>query len=103
MINITENIKKIMSEKDITQEQMAEKFAVKQSTVSNWLNRSVDMPFGRLTQIADALGVSVLYIITYPEVYVKDGEQKAVCENCKLKDETIRNLNDYIKTLKRRK
>jgi len=70
MENILENIEIIRKQKGIKQSVMAEKLGINQSAYSNIVTRNTDIPFGRLSQIADILGVSVVDIITYPKRYI---------------------------------
>ena len=101
MIDILKNIESIRIKKGIKQSEIGSKLGVKQAAYSNWVNRSADMPFGRLESIAKVLGVSVLDIITYPDHYVPESEVKPECEECKKKQDLIDNLNSYIKLLKK--
>ena len=62
------------------------------------------MPFSRISQIADILGVSVVDIVTYPDKYVPEDQMATpACEECQKKDEIIENLNLLIKQLKQKK
>jgi transcriptional regulator with XRE-family HTH domain len=70
MEKIIQNIEAIRKEKGLKQQVIAEKLGVSQSAYSNYINRNVDMPYSRLTQIANVLGVSVIDIITYPKRYI---------------------------------
>ncbi|MCL2328874.1 MAG: helix-turn-helix domain-containing protein [Bacteroidetes bacterium] len=99
-MEILKNIEKVRKNKKVKQTVIAEMLGVKQNTYSQYVTRSEDIPFGRLSQIADKLGVRVIDIITYPDEYVL---KNAVCEECRKKDEIIEHLNDYIKTLKKKK
>jgi transcriptional regulator with XRE-family HTH domain len=98
-MDILENIEKIRKEKRVNQDVIAEQLGVKQPAYSNYINRSNDIWFNKLSQIANILGVRVIDIITYPEKYVPFTEQ---CANCKEKDKIIKNLNKYIETLERK-
>jgi len=71
MKNILENIEAIRKEKGLNQAVVAEALGVKQPAYSNYITRNSDIYFNRLSQIADALGVSVIDIITYPDIYIK--------------------------------
>ena len=94
-----QNIESIRHEKGIKQTVLAERLGIKQNTYSQYMTRNLDIKFGALSRIADKLGVSVVDIITYPEKYTLIDETYP-CLQCKEKDETIRNLNEYIATLK---
>ena len=100
MESILKQIELIRKEKGVKQTVIAERLGIKQNTYSNYINRSGDIPYSRLSQIADKLGVSVIDIITYPVKYVPEVKN---CENCQEKNETIKNLNNYIKVLENKK
>ena len=100
MESILKQIELIRKEKGIKQAVIAEQLGVKQNTYSNYMNRSNDIPYSRLSQIADKFGMSVVDIITYPIKYVPETDS---CANCQEKSETIRNLNNYIKLLENKK
>ena len=103
MIDIIKNIEEIRQAKGIKQSEMGKKLGTTQSGYSNFVNRNTDMPFSRITQIADILGVSVVDIVTWPEKYIPEGLAAPECENCKKKDEIIENLNLLIRQLKAKK
>lgn len=100
METILQNIEAIRKEKGITQEVIAEMLGKKQNTYSQYITRSTDIPFSRLSQIADKLNVRVIDIITYPKKYVPETEK---CTGCKEKDLIIKNLTEYIEMLKKGK
>ena len=95
-----QNIESIRHEKGIKQTDLAERLGIKQNTYSQYITRNLDIKFDLLSRIADKLEVPVIDIITYPKKYAlaKDAHS---CPLCKEKDETIRNLNEYITTLKK--
>ena len=99
METILEKIELVRKEKGIKQTVLAEMLGVKQSTYNNYVKRNEDITFSRLSQIANKLGVEVIYIITYPVKYVPEEQS---CKSCKMKDEAIENLNDYIRLLKKK-
>lgn len=70
MERILENIEAIRKEKGLKQSDMARELNVSQSAYSNIITRNTDIYLGKLSQIADILGVSVIDIITYPKKYV---------------------------------
>jgi len=99
-MEILKNIEAIRKEKGIKQSVIAELLGVKQPAYSHCINRSEDIWFGKLLQISNILEVSVIDIITYPQKYVPETDH---CNSCKEKDKIIRNLNEYIETLKKKK
>ena len=102
MIDIIKNIEDIRQSKGIKQSEMGKKLGTTQSGYSNFVNRNTDMPFSRITQIADILGVSVIDIVTWPVKYVPEGESVPECEKCKEKDEIIANLNELLNVYKQK-
>ncbi|MBF0649164.1 helix-turn-helix transcriptional regulator [Dysgonomonas sp. GY75] len=70
MINILKNIEEIRKEKGLKQAVVGSILGVSQSAYSNYITRNSDIYYNRLSQIADALGVRVIDIITYPKKYV---------------------------------
>ena len=103
MNEIIENIEEIRDKKGYKQAYMADKMGVTQGAYSNYVNRSQDIPFNRLKQIANIFDCSVVDIITYPEKYVPESEIKKDCEICDRKDKIIQNLTEYIEVLKKKK
>ncbi len=101
MNEILKNIEEIRKEKHIKQVVIADILGIKQPAYSNFINRDSDISYSRLLQISNALGVSVIDIITWPEKWVPESQQAHVCEGCLEKDKIIQNLNDYIEILKK--
>jgi len=69
-MNVIENIVKIRKEKGISQENIA--FAI-HCDASNWNkieNGKQQLKVNHLAKIAEVLKVDVLYLFTYPKVYV---------------------------------
>ncbi|GHS98125.1 hypothetical protein FACS189421_06140 [Bacteroidia bacterium] len=95
-MEILKNIEAIRKEKGVKQAVIGEILGIGQSAYSNYITRSHDIYYGRLSQIANALGVSVVDIVTYPAKYVPANED---CSQCREKNEIIKNLNSYIKLL----
>lgn len=100
MNDIFENIEEIRKQKGFKQAYVAQKLGIGQTGYSNIIRRSTDIQLGRLSRIADVLGVSVVDIITYPVKFIPESEQKKDCPDCQAKDELIATLNDYIQILK---
>ena len=102
MIDIIKNIEEIRKQKGIKQAEMGRRLGVSQTGYSNYVNRTLDMPFSRLSSIADALGVSVVDIVTWPVKYIPEDQVKPECEKCKEKDEIISNLNLLLDVYKKK-
>lgn len=96
MIEILKNIEAIRKEKGIKQEEMGRRLGVTQMAYSNYVNRNLDIPYSRLEQIAKALGVSVVDIVSWPEKYIPESSISPTCEECEKKQITIDNLNKLI-------
>ena len=96
MSNIFRNIEAVRKKVGVKQEVLAEMLGVKQGTYSGYLTQNQDIRYGLLLAIANKLNVSIIDIITWPDKYVPES---TTCENCKEKDEIIKNLNNYIKIL----
>ena len=78
MINILENIEKVRNEKGLSQKVVGQALGISQSAYSNYITRNSDIYYNRLSQVAEALGVRVIDIITYPKVYV---DSSSIIEN----------------------
>ena len=98
MGNILKNIEAIRKEKHITQEDLASRMGIKQSSYSSFITRESDITYNRLLQISECLGVSVIDLIAWPEKYILASSEKQ-CKECEAKDVTITNLNKYIEIL----
>ncbi|MDR0863758.1 MAG: helix-turn-helix domain-containing protein [Candidatus Symbiothrix sp.] len=70
-MNVVENIINIRKEKGISQEFIANALHVDASVISNIERGKRELKVCELVIIAKALGVDVLYLLTYPHVYVK--------------------------------
>ena len=99
MIELAKNIEAIRLAKGIKQLEMGRRLGVSQTAYSNYVNRDADIPFGRVERIAEALGVTVVDLITWPDHYVSENSVMPECEECKQKQKTIDNLNLLIDVL----
>ena len=100
MEKILENIEAIRKQKGINQEDMAKALGIKQPAYSNYITRESDITFSRLLQICKILETDVVDVIKYPIRYVPMDEP---CPYCAEKDRIIKNLNDHLEVLKKRK
>ena len=77
-MDIIKNILAIRKEKGITQEVIADALFVDTSVISNIEKGKRELRVSELEKIANALGVDVVYLITYPYIYEKkiEGEEK---------------------------
>ena len=82
-------LKELRKEKNITQEQLAEKIKVSSRTVSRWETGSNMPDISLLAELAE------LYDVSIPEII--DGERKSENMNEEIK-ETVLKLSDYTET-----
>lgn len=101
MEKILQNIEAIRKEKGIKQSVVAEALGIKQPAYSAYINRNSDPTYGKLLQLSNLFGVSVIDIITWPEKWVPETSIKK-CEACAEKDKIIKNLNNYIEILEKK-
>lgn len=84
-------LKELRKEKELTQEQLAEKFGVSSRSVSRWENGNTMPELGILVELAEYYGVDIKEII--------DGERKSESMNQEEK-ETLRKVADYTEAEK---
>jgi transcriptional regulator with XRE-family HTH domain len=70
-MDVVKNIIKIRKEKGISQEFIANSLGLDSAVVSNIENGKRELKVSELEKIAKALAVDVLYLLTYPHIYVK--------------------------------
>ena len=70
-MNVVENIINIRKEKGINQELIAFALHTDTAVVSNIERGKRELKVSELEIIAKALGVDVLYLLTYPHTYIK--------------------------------
>lgn len=68
---VIRNIVKIRTSREITKRKVAEILHIDEASYGRIENGKIALTYSRLAQIASALSVSVIDIITYPDVYVK--------------------------------
>jgi transcriptional regulator with XRE-family HTH domain len=90
-IKIGKFLKELRKEKELTQEQMAEKFGVSSRSVSRWENGNTMPELGILVELAEYYEVDIKEII--------DGERKSESMN-KEEKETLRKVADYTEAEK---
>jgi len=96
MSNILENIEAIRKKEGIKQAVIAEAMGVSQSAYSNYVTRSSDIYYERLSQIANILNVPVIDIITYPKVYVDKDSIPDQSEKVSVTFEVSPDKRDYL-------
>ena len=70
-MDVVKNILKIRREKGISQEFIANALQVDTAVISNIENGKRELKVSELEIIAKALKVDVLYLLTYPHIYIK--------------------------------
>ncbi len=85
-------LRELRKEKELTQEQLAEKFGVSSRSVSRWENGNTMPELGVLVELADYYEVDIKEII--------DGERKSEIMEKKEKD-TLRKVADYAEAEKK--
>ena len=80
-MDVVKNIFKIRREKGISQEFITNVLKVDTAVISNIENGKRELKVSELEKIAKALRVDVLYLLTYPHIYVKketDGQSNPI-------------------------
>lgn len=119
MDTIGYKIKKIRELKNYTQEHLADKLGMSSTGYGKIERDEVDIPFSRLEQIAQVLGVKAEDIISFDEKYVfnnyasanqgynivyqtiNDNEKKLYEDKIKLLEDKIASLRETIISLKK--
>jgi len=91
-IKIGRFLRELRKEKELTQEQLAEKFGVSSRSVSRWENGNTMPELGILVELAEYYGVDIKEII--------DGERKSESMENEEK-ETLRKVADYAEVEKK--
>jgi transcriptional regulator with XRE-family HTH domain len=75
-MNVVKNIIEIRKQKGINQDVIAEALSVDVSAISNIEKGKRELRVSELENIANVLGVNILYLFTYPDVYEKKEKRK---------------------------
>ena len=70
IMNVVQNIKEIRTAKGINQDVIAEALSVDIAVISKIENGKRELKVNELSKIAKCLGVDILYLFTYPKVFV---------------------------------
>ena len=74
IMNIIENIKEIRIKKGLTQQSIADALNADFSAISKLESGKRELKFNELAVIASVFDMSVIDVISYPDVYVKKDE-----------------------------
>lgn len=101
-MNAVKNIKTIREEKGYSQEVLANALEVDNAVISNIERGKRKLKIDELEIIANTLDVDLIYLLTYPDVYVKKESKNIVSEpfteyGLTDKDKLILSLNERIK------
>ena len=96
MESICDNIKMKLREEGFKLEYVAKQLGITQSSLSQRLDNGDQIKYQTILEISKVTNIPVIDFITYPFVY----EKKSECVECVLKENIIKNLNEYISILK---
>lgn len=77
---LIQNIRKLMTDRRITQATIASYMDTSESQLSKILNGSVQLSLKQVSNLASSLSMREIDLITYPDVYVKEGSKTAPLE-----------------------
>lgn len=72
--SVIANMIKIRNDKRLGQQAVAEKMGITGATYSRYESKTITLSYEALTSYAKAVGMRVIDVITYPEVYVSSKE-----------------------------
>lgn len=87
---VTENIRKILNDKNLTQTSVAEYAGLSQGQMSKIMNGAGNFTTWQLSKIASGLGMRLIDLFTYPEKYGpirEDSDEMTASITIQLKDE----------------
>ena len=97
----TDNLKKLLSEKNMTYKELSENLGVKASSISMWMTGNSLPRMGMLDKLADLFDVSVEYLITNKEekqgYYLNEETAKLAQEM--FEDKDMRSLFDMKRNM----
>lgn len=98
MEKFLKNFEIIRKKKGLSQEYVATRIGITQQSLSHKLNDQKDIKLGFMRQLCSAIDEELLDVLTYPVRYVPvdNVPEDKGCQDCKKKDITIQNLNNYI-------
>lgn len=87
---VTENIRKILNDRNLTQNAAAGYAGMSQAQFSKVMNGRSNFTIWQLSKMANELGMRLIDLFTYPEVYqpvLKDNDEMTASITIQLKDE----------------
>lgn len=102
MNDVRKNLMALADREGFSQKQIAAELGITQQAYSAWFNRSKGFSFEHLERVCEIINVSVVDVITYPAKYIDSATLPQECEECRRKQETIDNLNEFIRLLKKK-
>jgi transcriptional regulator with XRE-family HTH domain len=101
---VVDNLLKIMNDKHLRQEKMAEFADIDPSQFSKILSGSVQISLWQLSNIADNLGMEIIDLFTYQNIHkkqIQEGEEKTkILIECEISKQDLLNLVLKNKKLK---
>ena len=90
---IGERIGKLLAEKDITQQQLADCIGVKRETIVQWLNGTRKIKAEHIIMLCSALNVSADHLLFGDDVKSRDPDVKICCQYTGLSEDAIETLH----------
>lgn len=98
----TDNLKKLLSKKNMTYKELSEHLGVKASSISMWMTGNSLPRMGMLDKLADLFNVSVEYLITNkeesPKTYYLNEETAKLAQEM-FEDKDMRSLFDMKRNM----
>ncbi|MBE6978951.1 MAG: helix-turn-helix transcriptional regulator [Ruminococcaceae bacterium] len=87
------NIRKLMEEREMTQDDLAKKISRSRQTVSQYVNGISEPGYETLVVIAKCFGVSTDYLLGASEITTKDADEIAVINFTGLSEDSVKTLH----------
>lgn len=106
-MNFAENLKRIRDEKNLSQQELAKKLEVAQSTIAMWEANQRTPKLGELNRLAMVLGITVNRLLGQPKERKVDVEKNAIyIDGEKISDldaTDVEGIIEYIEAVKKKK
>ena len=90
-MTISQRLDNIIHEKKLQKKLVAQEIGVPNTTLGSWVNRGGDFPVSYLIPLAEAIGVTPMYLLTGSEEYVSPSPENQVT----LSDDELFLLNTF--------